>query len=143
MQIQRIQTLWLVLALGCMIAFLVLPFGHIEGLIINGLPYETDLVSYDFMGLIVPLAIAMILTVIDIFAYSNLGQQIKFTILTLMMELVTAGIAVYVLCDKSTSGVITWNWSMAFIAGALIFTALALLGMRKDRKLLDSYNRLR
>lgn len=139
MQIQRIQTLWLLFALGCMVAFIVLPFGHIE---LPGVGVG-DLRSYDFLGLIIPAGLAALLQLIGIFSYKSIGNQRSIVVLALMMVLVSIGITVYILCDRATQGIIEWGWPTAFLAGALVFNALALVGINHDIRLLRSYDRLR
>lgn len=113
MQIQRIQSLWLILALGCMVAFIVLPFGSIvlpEG--------EVALLrSFDFLGLIIPAGLAALLLLIGLFSFKNLATQRSETVLALLMELVAVGITVYILCDNATQGVIEWGWPTAFQIG--------------------------
>lgn len=140
--IQRIQTIWLLLTLGCMIAFIVLPFGSLNVLEQGTLvPYQ--LFPYDFIGLIIPAGLAVVMSLIAIFTFRNLGLQKSVTLLTLMMVVVSIGITVYVLCDRATMGQITWCWPTAFLAGALLFSILALTGINHDIKLLRSYDRLR
>lgn len=138
MQIQRIQTLWLIIALGCMVAFIVLPFGHLD---IDGA--VAPLRSYDFVGLIIPAGIAALVQLISIFSYHNPASQRGMVWLSFMMTLVSVAIAVYILCDRATQGTIEWAWPVAFLAGALIFELLAVKGISSDIRKLRSYDRLR
>lgn len=142
MQIQRIQTVWLILALGCIIAFIVLPFATLVA------PEGTDVLkgalhSWDFFGLIIPVALAALFFFIAIFTYKNLALQRSVVILALMMVLVSIGITLYVLCAGDTFGTTEWRWETAFLPAALIFDTLALRGIAHDKKLLSSYDRIR
>lgn len=140
--LQRIQTVWLLLALACLIAFIALPFGTLT-IPDGGVEAVGQLFAYDFIGLIVPAALAVILSLIAIFAYSNLGFQKSCVLLSIAMTLVSIGITVYILCDRATEGTISWTWCGAFTLGALLFEILALTGINHDIKLLRSYDRLR
>lgn len=142
MQIQRIQTLWLILALGCMVVFIVLPFGT---LVVpdNGAEATGALHSWDFIGLIIPVGLAALFHFIAIFSYKTPALQRSVAILGLMMVLVSIGITVYVLCAGDTFGTTRWTYVPAFLAGALVFNILALVGINHDIKLLKSYDRLR
>ena len=143
MQLQRVQTVWLILALGCLVAFLVLPFGWLDHVYDQGKYIEGSLKSYDFLGVIVPLGIAIILGAVAICSFRNPAYQTSVVLLELMMTLVTVGVVVYVLCDYTNNGIIRWNWCDAFLCGALLFEILAIMGIRHDRKLLRDSNRLR
>lgn len=143
MQLQRIQTVWLIAALGCLVAFLVLPFGWLDGVSDNGKLLDGALKSYDFLGLIVPLGLAIILGAMAICSFRRPAYQTSLVWLEVMMTLVTIGVTVYVLCDLTNNGTIQWNWTDAFLGGALLFEILALVGINHDRKLLRDSNRLR
>lgn len=138
--IQRVQTLWLLLALTCMIAFICLPFGELDLAAGTEVGY---LFAYDFVGLIIPAGLGVVLSIIAIFSFSKLPVQKSCVILTIMMVLVTIGITVYILCDTATAGTFRWHWETVFAFGALIFSILALVGVNHDIKLLRSYDRLR
>lgn len=143
MQLQRIQTVWLILALGCLVAFLVLPFGWLDNVQDDGITVSGPLMSYDFLGVIVPLGFAIILGAMAVCSFRRPAYQASLVWLEAMMTLVTIGVAVYVLCDFTNNGTICWNWSDAFLCGALIFQILAIVGINHDRKLLRDSNRLR
>lgn len=143
MQLQRIQTVWLILALGCLVAFLVLPFGWLDNVQDGSNLVSGPLMSYDFLGVIVPLGLAIILGAMAICNFRCPAYQLSLVWLEVMMTLVTVGVSVYVLCDYTNNGTICWNWSDAFICGALLFQILALVGINRDRKLLRDSNRLR
>lgn len=124
-------------------AFLVLPFGWLDDVFDQGELVSGPLKSYDFLGIIVPLGIAIILGAMAVCSFRRPGYQISLVWLEVMMTLVTIGVTVYVLCDFTNNGVLRWNWSDAFICGALLFQILAIFGIRADRKLLRDSNRLR
>lgn len=139
MQIQRIQTLWLLAALGCMVAFIVMPFGSLE------IPGEgvAALKPFDFMGLLIPAGLAALIQLVAIFSYKTPSNQRSETVLGILMSLVAVGVTVYILCDRATLGTIHWGWPSVFALASLVFNVLALLGINHDIKLLRSYDRLR
>ena len=139
MQIQRIQTLWLLAALGCMVAFIVMPFGSLE------IPGEgvAALKPFDFMGLLIPAGLAALIQLVAIFSYKTPSNQRSEAVLGILMALVAVGITVYILCDRATLGTIHWGWSSVFALASLVFNVLALMGINHDIKLLRSYDRLR
>ena len=139
MQIQRIQTLWLIVALACMVAFMFIPFGTIS---IAGAG-EAMLYPYDLWGVVIPAALAVLFLLVAVFSYKNLPVQRREVVLSAMMELVTAGVALYVLFDSATEGSIGRGWSVALVGVAFVFTLLAIVGINRDSKLLRSYDRLR
>lgn len=140
--IQRIQTIWLLLTLACMVAFIAMPFGTLN-LTINGVAESAMLFPYDFIGLLIPAALAGIMALIAIFTFRNLGLQRNIVTLSLLMTIVTIGLTAYILFDKASTGEITWRWEPAFLAVAAIFEILAMRGISHDIKLLRSYDRLR
>lgn len=139
MQIQRIQTLWLLAALGCMVAFIVMPFGSLA------LPGEVvaPLKPFDFIGLLIPAGLAALMQLVAIFSYRTPSNQRSETMLGILMSLVAVGVTVYILCDRATMGTIRWGWPSVFALASLVFNVLALLGINHDIKLLRSYDRLR
>lgn len=139
MQIQRIQTLWLILALGCMVAFIVLPFATLD---IPGTGMA-EMYPYTFYGLIIPAGLAALFMLLAVFGYKNLKAQRSEIVLALMMTLVAVGITAYLIFDRASVGVIEWRWTVVFPVAALVFTILAIAGVNRDMKLLRSYDRLR
>lgn len=138
MQIQRIQTLWLIIAFGCILAFILLPFGALASPADGGIA-DVEFHSWDFVGLIIPAALAALLDVISIFCYRNLSLQRRVTYISLMMLIVSTCITLYILCAGDTR----WQFAVAFLPAAALFDVLALSGISHDSKLLKSYDRIR
>ena len=91
MQIQRIQTLYIFLAVVAMAIFIIVPYGEVD--FISNQPVVTEkLYTMTEYGILIPAAAALLLMIVDIFMYSNIGLQ--KTVLTIAMLLTLCCIAV-------------------------------------------------
>jgi len=135
--IQRIQTLWLLLASLCAFASVKLPFyfGSLEvpGPTITITPYD------NFMLLVFVIATAL-MGLVTIFLFSNRSLQIKMCIVGLVLSL--ANLMHYFLYMKNFK---TGGLSLYSILSFLVpvFFILAIRSIYKDQKLLKSLDRLR
>jgi hypothetical protein len=135
--IQRIQTLWLLLASICAFASVKLPFyfGSIEvpGPTVTITPYD------NFMLLVFVIATAL-MALVSIFLFSNRSLQIKMCIVGLVLSL--ANLMHYFLYMKNFK---TGGLSLYSILSFLVpvFFILAIRSIYKDQKLLKSLDRLR
>ncbi|MFZ9170873.1 MAG: DUF4293 domain-containing protein [Sediminibacterium sp.] len=135
--IQRIQTLWLLLASICAFASVKLPFyyGSLEvpGPTITITPYD------NFMLLVFVIATAL-MALVSIFLFSNRSLQIKMCIVGLILSL--ANLMHYFLYMKNfkTGGLSLYS-ALSFLVP--VFFILAIMGIYKDQKLLKSLDRLR
>jgi uncharacterized membrane protein len=135
--IQRIQTLWLLLASICAFASVKLPFyfGSLEvpGPTITITPYD------NFMLLVFVIATALI-GLVSIFLFSNRSLQIKMCVVGLVLSL--ANLMHYFLYMKNfkTGGLSLYS-ALSFLVP--VFFILAIRSIYKDQKLLKSLDRLR
>lgn len=134
--IQRIQSIWLLLAGAASIATLKLSFySNNNGKVVN--PELTGSTSF----LILILAVAVALTAfIAIFLYKNRKKQIQITLLGLFLQIVTL-VMYFVQVKNYEPGNFTLTSVVSFIIPVLFI--LAWLGIRKDEKLVKSMDRLR
>jgi hypothetical protein len=135
--IQRIQTLWLLLASICAFASVKLPFyfGSLE------VPGPTVTITpYDHFMLLVFVIATGLVALINIFIYSNRSLQIKMCIVGLVLSL--ANLMHYFLFMKNFK---TGGLSLYSILSFLVpvFFILAIRSIYKDQKLLKSLDRLR
>jgi len=135
--IQRIQTLWLMLASICAFASVKLPFyyGSLEvpGPTVTITPYD------NFMLLVFVIATAL-MALVSIFLFSNRSLQIKMCVVGLVLSL--ANLMHYFLYMKNFK---TGGLSLYSILSFLVpvFFILAIRSIYKDQKLLKSLDRLR
>ena len=139
MVIQRWQTVMLILAVCLMAAFCSTGFGVAvnENAVAESAPMLVR--DYPFY-LIANLAIALILF-IAIFMYKKLKRQMAVTLVCAV--LICASIAACFCIVQGASLPVQWTGGVFLLVGALICTLMAYNFMRKDHKLLTSYDRLR
>ncbi|QNA45642.1 DUF4293 domain-containing protein [Lacibacter sediminis] len=134
--IQRIQTIWLLLAAAASFATLKLSF--YSGNKDNNL-FEELTGSSHFLLMILSVAVGL-LALITIFLYKNRKLQIRLSLLGIVLQLVA--LAVYFQQTKTyVQGSFTLTSVISFVIP--IFFILAWLGIRKDEKLIKSMDRLR
>ncbi|MBO6622358.1 MAG: DUF4293 family protein [Balneola sp.] len=96
-------------------------------------------------GLAIGLALAMILSIISIFKYSDRKSQIKWVKIAMLFQLSGIGFAVGVLF--SLGGIGTYLWDEAIGTGlavlGLFFLGLANRSIKKDLELVKSIDRIR
>ncbi len=138
--IQRIQSVWLLLAAICALFTFRFPFysGNVVGKD-NLQHFEKLVASSDFLLLI--LTVLLIAgAIIIIFLYKNRKQQMWLTI----SGLVLSGLNIFIYF-KETKKFVSGNMSLTSILSLAIpvFFLLALNGISKDEKLVKSLDRLR
>ncbi len=141
MVIQRIQSLMLLIAAILMaVLCLVIPVASFAGAAVD----VSRLYIKDIAVLLTMDAIITVLLVVDIFLYSNLKQQISFTKLTIMLQIVSIAVTSFVLMSRLPEGAeASWLGFAVVAPVVLILTVAAWWRMRADQRLLRSYDRLR
>lgn len=140
MQIQRIQTLMLLIAAIFVGIFCFVPYATYT-------PDEASEAISAFVKdtpalLLLNLCLAALLLV-TIFMYHNLKRQILMTILAVVLiccSMVATGFYILGALPHATPVLLG---GVALLVLALLFALLAYRGMRRDRRLLASLNRLR
>ena len=136
--IQRIQSIWLLLAAVCV--FLTLKFSTYVGT-------NKDLIPSTFLNgiatlplIFVTLAVG-ILTLITIFLYKNRKLQLRLTILAVLLE--TGLIFLYYEEIQTFIGKGTFSITAILHVAVIVFLILAARGISSDNKLIKDSNRLR
>jgi len=137
MVIQRIQTLYLLLSAVFMTVFLFVPYGYIAG--DEGVMTALDGLSGP--ATVIPAAVAILLSLLAIFLFKAPSSQKLFVILSALVSLAVAALAVYVVVSGSDAA--SWGFGGAFPVLAIVCDVAALRGIRHDERLLRSYDRLR
>lgn len=150
MVIQRIQTLFLLLAIACMAVFLFVPFGYWNVAETNvGNIGLMELVGKNYVALIVPAVVSMVLMLIGVFSFKKMPFQKLMVTLSALATLAAAGVVIVIMTrgfvDNSTAVEVTAGWSGGglLLVAALIAQIAAYRGISRDQKLLRSYDRLR
>lgn len=135
--IQRIQSIWLLLAAICSFASLKLPF--YSGTDATGIPSST-LEGTDSLLLICATLAVGIISLITIFLFKNRSTQIKLTLLAMIVE----ALLIFLYYDTSTKYLGgTYALTSILQPAVLLFLFLAFNGIRKDNKIIKESNRLR
>lgn len=135
--IQRIQTLWLLLASICGFATIKLPFyyGSLE------VPGPTVTITpIDHTILLVLVIATALVALINIFIFSNRSLQIKISIAGFFLGLINIG-HYYLFIQNFKSGGLSLYSILSFLVP--VFFVLAIIGIKRDQKLLKSLDRLR
>ncbi len=134
--IQRIQTLWLLLSTVASLASL--RFSFFSGInkdnlfsVLNGLS--------NFVLLIVTVAVA-VAAFMGIFLYKKRKLQMQVVVVALLLQI---GIIAYYFIQTQQFKEGNYNLTSIFSFAIPVFLLLALLGIRKDEKLIKSMDRLR
>ncbi len=135
--IQRIQSLWLLLATAATFFSIKLPF--YSGLY-KELTSQINLTGQSTFLILLFSVITGVLTIVAIFLFKKRKLQLKIGLGSLIMSFIT--ILLYFLeVKKYNSGV--YALSMLIILSVPIFILLALRSIYKDEKLVKSLDRLR
>jgi len=127
--IQRIQSIWLLLAAVFAALTFVLPFsiGFVE---VN---------AKTTIWLTILAAFTGAMAFIDIFLYSNRKQQLRFCIIGILLSIIFIGLC-FMEMSKDNG---TLALSCLIYFAPLAFYIMAVSGIRKDEKLIKSMDRLR
>jgi hypothetical protein len=146
--IQRIQSIWLLLAALVAVSLLFVPTVGLEGsegyFILNGSGLKNDNLGMttNYPLLISNIAAALV-SVANIFNFRNRKLQIRLIWINILL---LAGLGVWIfLLAKSVIGlkVLDIEMGVFVIPVAIIFLFLALRGVKNDEKLIRSADRLR
>jgi len=137
--IQRIQSLWLLLASAC--AFATFKFSFFSGTNAKGLA-SYKLTATENLGLMIVTAIVAALALINIFLFKKRTLQLRLCVLGILLEALL--IFLYYL-EVKTFEKGAGTYSLTAILHAIIVFAffLAARGINKDAKLIKDSDRLR
>jgi ABC-type dipeptide/oligopeptide/nickel transport system permease subunit len=135
--IQRIQSIWLLLASVC--AFAGLHFSFYSGSVDQSQSMVFLNGMYNFPISFLTIAIGTISSV-NIFIYKNRKLQIRFCVFTLLLELLLLFLY-WTEIKKFSIG--TLSLSSALQIFVLFFSIMSLLGVYKDKKIVEESSRLR
>jgi undecaprenyl pyrophosphate phosphatase UppP len=138
--IQRVQSVWLLLAAVCAFLGFKLPF-YSGSKMVGGLKQpdvRLNATSQLFI-LIVTVAI-IVLCMIALFLYKNRKDQLQLTILNIILSIVLIGLYFWQI-EKFETGIVSLY--CLFTIAIPVFLFLAARGIRKDHKLIKTLDRLR
>jgi hypothetical protein len=141
--IQRIQTIWLLLASAA--AFLTLKFSFYSGNIIGA---DGAAKSFQYLTARSHIVITILsagvglAALICIFLYKNRKQQLRIVLLALLVSIVNI-VLFFLESRKFVAGEGNYDLTAAIAFAVPVFLFLAMRGIRKDEKLVKSLDRLR
>ncbi len=144
MQIQRIQSLYIFLAIVAMAIFIIVPYGKAIDMT-SGAPVEEMLYTMTEWGVLIPSGAVVILLLAGLFMFRNLSLQRTVVMITLMLTLSTIAVvcfALFKMADGEGLDASFTFWDILLPVAALL-EILAISGINHDIKLLKSYDRLR
>lgn len=151
--LQRIQTFFLLLALGCMSAFfffpvarIILPDSEILSFHFNGIEGNHNIAgTYSTLPYMILLIIITLLSLITIFLYKKRMLQIRLCIFNIILMLGFIGLSYYYVTDivKELHADQNYTILMVFPLAAAILSFLALRAIGRDEALVRSVDRLR
>jgi uncharacterized membrane protein len=135
--IQRIQSIWLLLASAC--AFLSLKLPYYSGTSSEGIPSSRLTASDNIYIMILTIAVA-VLSLLTIFLYNNRSLQLRLCFLGLLME----GLIIFLYYREIKTYMDGTYALSALLQGCIVlFLFLAARGINNDRKIIKDSNRLR
>jgi len=135
--LQRIQSIWLLLASVC--AFLTLKLSTYSGTTPEGIPSSALMGMPNFLLTVVTVIIG-VLALITIFLYGNRKLQFRLCLLGILLELILIFLY-YTEIKKYMDG--TLSLTSIFHVGVLLFFVLAAKGITNDDKIIRDSDRLR
>jgi peptidoglycan/LPS O-acetylase OafA/YrhL len=140
--IQRIQSVWLLLAAAA--AFLSLQFPFYNGNMVdaNNVKHIQELTAKSQMLLLILTAGEGIAALVAIFLFKNRKLQFRITLLTFLVSLINL-VLFFLQTKQYVPGEGTYTLTAVFAIVVPVFLILAMRGIRKDDKLVKSLDRLR
>ncbi len=138
--LQRIQTIWLLLAFIC--GFLTLKFSFFSGnkLDANNVSTFTKLIASSSIIILILTVAVFIAAVISIFLFKNRKLQLRIILVTFLVSLLNIFLY-YRETQKFVNG--EYSFTAILTIAIPIFLLLAARGINKDEKLVKSMDRLR
>lgn len=140
MVIQRWQNLLLLIAIILMCIFYSTPYAITHA--VEGMEPTEVFVSDAPVFLILNIVIGVLL-VIGIFTFRNLKRQMTVTLISIVLICASIVTGIFMVYSGMPDAALIWTGGVGLLIVALICAMAAYRFMRKDHRLLRSYDRLR
>jgi hypothetical protein len=140
--IQRIQTIWLLLAAGC--GFLMSEAPLYKASLPNNI--VQTVIATDNLFLFALLIGAAILSLACIFLYKKRPLQFKLTVVAMLLALLLVVLEIWKVSNYRSSVTVlkgTYQWGGLLPIAMMVFLLMAARAIYKDEQLVKSLNRLR
>lgn len=144
MQIQRIQSVYIFLAIVAMAIFIIVPYGEVVA--VGQTPVQSEtLYTMSQYGVLIPCGAVVILLLTALFLYKNLPLQRTVTVISLLLTLSTMAVVCFALFKEGQAEGIDAHFSVwdILLPIAMVLEIMAVAGIKHDINLLKSYDRLR
>ena len=139
--IQRLQSIWLLLAAAA--AFCSLQFAFYSGnMIIENQSKRVELTAQSNLLLLILTAGVGIASLIAIFLYKNRKMQLRIVLITLLVSILNL-VLFFMQTKKFAPGEGSYSLTAVFAIFIPILLFFAVRGIRRDEKLVKSLDRLR
>ena len=140
--IQRVQTIWLLLAAITGFLFTRVPL-YLGTPVVGG---ATEYTSTENLLLFALGILGALLALIAVFLFKNRKLQMKLTAFGILISVALIALEVYMIDEFGNSNPTlktSYSWGSLLPIAMIIFFILAAVNIRKDEKLVKSLNRLR
>ena len=141
--IQRIQSIFLLLASGACFGLLGLPIAETEQPLARGFFTDADFDLFDHWSLLALFVSAGLLLFVAIFLYKNRPAQLKFTLVSILLIIGGVIAGGLLLSQSLAADQFQFAFGVALPVLGMVFALLARRGISKDEKLVRSADRLR
>ncbi len=143
--IQRIQSIYFLLAAVAAFLLFTLPFAQTDTATAMGIFQDNFYTIFDNIALLGLFAGAGATALIAIFLFKNRPLQLRIGLLSLLLTLVGAGVAIFLFFQNQVTNATTVRegFGLGMPVFSSIFTLLAQRAIRKDERLVRSSDRLR
>lgn len=149
--IQRIQTVYMLLAVVALVAYLFIPFGYGDVQTVAQAPYLASLTAGKYAAFYIPTILAAVLAFVAIFPYKKQPVQKSLNGIAMLLIGAVAILQIYVMMrpefivtsPEVTNVSLLWGGGGLLLIAALIALLVANNRISADQKLLRSYDRLR
>lgn len=138
MQIQRIQTVYLIICIILLSFFCTSALGSVteEETI-------TKIMVSDYPVLLIVGIVTALLLTINIFLFKNLQLQKRVTLISMLLMATLAAAGLFVIYGSVPGAQIMWVGGVLILIASMLFAILAYGGMKKDEKKLRDSDRIR
>ena len=135
--IQRIQSVYMLLAIVAATLLFVFPYAYALG------EAGHPIMAADNLTLLIPSLVLVLINLLTIFLYKNRKLQMRLNRLSVLLALTIAGFMLYEYFLGEDYNIRAIQLGQYVPALVILFNLLALSGIKKDEKLVRSMDRLR
>lgn len=143
--IQRIQSIYLLLASACSFALFKLPFASVEDTVSPSSMFENDTVFNlnDNIGLLIIFVVTGLISLAAIFFYSDRSRQKLVARTAVFLNIIGVLYTLFLLFSDAGTSTLSYGIGLIAVNLTIVFIILALRAISSDQKLVSESDRLR